>query len=88
MLLFFCLNSVFEKMEESGIERPEHLLISNGELNPMSMGVVMATAAVGINKLTDKNHKEFHQRLKKLGLKIMTQTRPEIIAERKLEDDD
>ena len=28
------------------------------------------------------------ERLKKLGLKIMTQTRPEIIAERKLEDDD
>tara|TARA_R100001086_G_scaffold249957_1_gene192046 strand:+ start:3342 stop:3779 length:438 start_codon:yes stop_codon:yes gene_type:complete len=68
MALTWDLNSVFEKMEESGIERPEQLLISNGELNPMSMGVVMATAAVGINKLTDKNHKEFHQRLKKLEI--------------------
>tara|TARA_A100001011_G_scaffold399790_1_gene510236 strand:- start:2042 stop:2482 length:441 start_codon:yes stop_codon:yes gene_type:complete len=68
MALTWDLNSVFKKMEDSGIERPEQLLISNGELNAMSMGVVMSTAAVGINKLTDKNFKEFHQRLKKLEI--------------------
>tara|TARA_R100000995_G_scaffold37737_2_gene17407 strand:+ start:239 stop:682 length:444 start_codon:yes stop_codon:yes gene_type:complete len=68
MSLTWDLNKVFQSMEESGIERPESLLINNGELNSMSMGVVMATAAVGINKLTDKNFKEFHQRLKKLEI--------------------
>ena len=66
MALEWNLDKVFKKMEESGIERPEELLIHNGELNPMSLSVVMSTAAVGINKLTDKNFKEFHQRLKKL----------------------
>mgnify|MGYP003151238427 FL=1 len=42
MALEWNLDKVFKKMEESGIERPEELLIHNGELNPMSLSVVMS----------------------------------------------
>ena len=38
MALTWDLNSVFEKMEESGIERPEQLLISNGGTKPNVYG--------------------------------------------------
>ena len=47
MALTWDLNSVFEKMEESGIERPEHLLISNGGTKPNVYGCGYGNCSCG-----------------------------------------
>jgi len=68
MSIIWNLEKVYESMEESGIENASELLVVNGKVNPMTLGVIMATAAVGLNSITKKNFKEFHQRLKKLEI--------------------
>jgi len=68
MSINWNLDKVYKNMEEAGIEDAKSLLVVNGKANPMTLGIIMATGAVGINKLTDKNFKEFHQRLKKLEI--------------------
>jgi len=68
MSIKWNLDEVYKNMEESGIENAKDLLVVDGKINPMTLGIVMATAAVGINIITNKNFKEFHQRLKKLEI--------------------
>ena len=68
MSITWNLDKVYKNMEESGIKDASKLLVVDGKVNPMTLGVIMSTAAVGINSITTKNFKDFHQRIKKLEI--------------------
>ena len=68
MSITWNLDKVYKNMEESGIKDASKLLVVDGKVNPMTLGVIMSTAAVGKNSITTKNFKDFHQRIKKLEI--------------------